>query len=111
MVSTAPNEDIDPHHLARVEQMRQEDNQTPDPEASRTLSGQEVVEQESRKLSILLTQFRGHPDSDHRTYEQLRAEVEALQGQAEQATEHNAQFVLAENMREVSLRIQYRLAA
>ncbi|MFH1443934.1 MAG: hypothetical protein ABIG34_00910 [Candidatus Peregrinibacteria bacterium] len=109
MVAPTPREEID--HEEYVAHKRQQDDQTPDPEASRTLSGPEAVERESRRLSILLTQFRGHPRVDRHLSEQFQTETEALQRKAEQATKHNEQFVLAGNMRNVSRRLENLLAA
>lgn len=108
MVSVIPNEEF--NHLRHVEHMRAHDDQTPDTADGRTMTGEEAVSQECRKMEILLTQLRAAPHTDHRQTERLATEVRTLRAEVVHATEQNAQFVLAENMRHLSGRIAHLLA-
>ncbi|OIO54327.1 hypothetical protein AUJ46_03235 [Candidatus Peregrinibacteria bacterium CG1_02_54_53] len=108
MVAPVPPEKND--HDAFVKRRRREDGQTPDIESSRTLTGPEAIERESNKMHTLLTQLRGQPHVRRRVYELFQDEAAGLQREVKGATEHNTQFVLAENMRSLNHRIEDLLA-
>ncbi|MFA5272861.1 MAG: hypothetical protein WC353_01740 [Candidatus Peribacter sp.] len=108
MVALIPREEIG--HLTRIAHMRTEDDHMPDAEGNRTLTGQEAIEQEAKRMHTLLTQLRGRPGVDRRKIEDLRAQTESLQGEIAHTTEHNGQHVLAGRMSDVSGRIENLLA-
>ncbi|MDD4286981.1 MAG: hypothetical protein PHO20_03540 [Candidatus Peribacteraceae bacterium] len=108
MVATVPNEEL--YHNARVDRMRAADG-TENAGSGETMSGQEAMTQESRRMDLLLAHLQRHTGIDQRVYENLRSAADALKYEGNQKVKHNERLILAGKMRTVSHRIETLFAA